>query len=217
MSEITKRQILLGIGGLFSSSLLGNLEALAKTERPRLYVIEDYVNPTKEPSQFGRIYLDTAPGISLVHVWAAWCKPCVEELQDTKLHEDSIHRGPAQVYPAIREALREAMIGVGAVLYEPLQVLQIEALVDHLGAISKLISNKRGQMLDMNQEGSVYMTVKAKIPVAETFGLSSELRSATEGRGNFFVLDQIFEKVPSELQPKVIGQIRQRKGLGVNQ
>ncbi len=145
------------------------------------------------------------------------CTKLLVKMHDVKLHEDSIHRGPAQVYPAIREALREAMIDGGAVLFEPLQILQIEALVDHLGAISKLVSNKRGQMLDMNQEGSTYMTVKAKIPVAETFGLSSELRSATEGRGNFFVLDQVFEKVPSELQPKLIAQIRQRKGLTENQ
>lgn len=145
------------------------------------------------------------------------CTKLIVRMHDVKLHEDSIHRGPAQVYPAIREALREGMIDGGAVLFEPLQVLQIESLVDHLGAISKLISNKRGQLLDMTQEGSTYMTVKAKIPVAETFGLSSELRSATEGRGNFFVLDQVFDKIPSELQPKVIAQIRQRKGLTENQ
>ncbi len=145
------------------------------------------------------------------------CTRLLVKMTDVKLHEDSIHRGPAQVYPAIREALREAMIDGGAVIYEPIQVLQIESLVEHLGAISKLVNNKRGQMLDMNQEGSMYMNVKAKIPVAETFGLSSELRSATEGRGNFFVLDQIFEKVPSELQPKIIGMIRQRKGLTENQ
>ncbi|HZX12068.1 MAG TPA: elongation factor EF-2 [Candidatus Nanoarchaeia archaeon] len=145
------------------------------------------------------------------------CTKLIVKVTDMKLHEDSIHRGPAQVYPAIREALREAMIDGGAVMYEPLQILQIEALVDHLGAISKLISNKRGQLLDMTQEGSIYMTVKAKIPVAETFGLSSELRSATEGRGNFFVLDQVYEKIPSELQPKIIVLIRQRKGLTENQ
>ncbi|MFA4887207.1 MAG: elongation factor EF-2 [Candidatus Nanoarchaeia archaeon] len=145
------------------------------------------------------------------------CTKLIVRLQDVKLHEDSIHRGPAQVYPAIREALREAMIDGGAVLYEPVQVLQIESLVDHLGAISKLISNKRGQLLDMQQEGSMYMNVKAKIPVAETFGLSSELRSATEGRGNFFVLNQVFEKIPSDLQGKTIGQIRLRKGLSEGQ
>ena len=45
------------------------------------------------------------------------------------------------------------------------------------------------------------------------FGLSSDLRSATEGRGNFFVIDQSFEKLPEELQGKIINNIRSRKGL----
>ena len=71
-------------------------------------------------------------------------------------------------------------------------------------------------MLDMTQEGD-HVTVKAKLPVAEMFGLTSELRSSTAGRGSFFVLDQVFEKLPFELQQKVIKNIRQRKGLTENQ
>src|SRR3989344_1188714 len=133
-------------------------------------------------------------------------------LNDCKLHEDSIHRGPAQVYPAVREALREGMIAAVPVILEPIQILQIESVKDHMGAISKLIANKRGQLLDMTQEGN-YIVVKAKLPVAEMFGLSSELRSATEGRGTFFVADQVYEKLPFELQSKIVQQIRKRKGL----
>jgi elongation factor 2 len=64
----------------------------------------------------------------------------------------------------------------------------------------------------MQQEGA-HIAVKGKLPVGEMFGLSSDLRSATEGRGNFFVLDQTFEKLPEELQGKIINQIRSRKGL----
>ncbi len=133
-------------------------------------------------------------------------------LMDCKLHEDAIHRGPAQVLPAVRDAIREAMVDAKAVIYEPVQTLQIEAPVDFLGEISKLVQNKRGQLIDMNQEGH-HMTVKAKLPVAEMFGLASDLRSATEGRGYFYVVDQNFEKLPETLQQKVIGQIRNRKGL----
>ena len=66
----------------------------------------------------------------------------------------------------------------------------------------------------MDTEGE-YIVVKGKLPVAEMFGLSSELRSATEGRATFYVTDQNFEKLPDELQQKVITQIRQRKGLNV--
>jgi len=144
------------------------------------------------------------------------CTNILVRITDMKLHEDSIHRGPAQILPAIRDAVREAMTSALTVLYEPMQVLHIESVIEHMGSISKLVANKRGQLLDMVQEGN-YLTVKAKLPVAEMFGLSSELRSATEGRGTFYVADQTFEKIPLEIQAKVVQQIRQRKGLGVNQ
>ncbi len=140
------------------------------------------------------------------------CAKILVTLHDCKLHEDSIHRGPAQVLPAIRDAIREAMLNAVAVIFEPMQILRIEAVMDHMGAISKLIANKRGQLLDMTQEGN-YITIKTKMPVAEMFGLSSELRSATEGRGTFYVVDQVYEKLPNDLQQKVIAQIRQRKGM----
>ncbi len=133
-------------------------------------------------------------------------------LNDIKLHEDAIHRGPAQVLPAVREAIKLAMLDGQSVLFEPLQVLQLEAPAQFLGEISKLVQNKRGQLMDVQQEGQ-HLTVKCKLPVAEMFGLTSDLRSATEGRGNFYVVDQLFEQIPTELQSKVKLQIRQRKGL----
>jgi len=136
----------------------------------------------------------------------------VVRLTDAKLHEDAIHRGPAQIYPAVREGIRAAFNIAGPVLFEPVQTLRFEAPVEYMGEISKLISNKRGQLLDMQQEGET-VTVIGKLPVGEMFGMSSDLRSATGGRGSSFVVDQNFELLPRELQPKIIGQIRSRKGL----
>ncbi|MEK6968491.1 MAG: elongation factor EF-2 [Nanoarchaeota archaeon] len=133
-------------------------------------------------------------------------------INDVKLHEDAIHRGPAQVLPAVRDSIRGAYMSAGPVIFEPVQVLQFEAPLEYMGEISKLIQNKRGQLLDMQQEGET-ITVKAKLPVGEMFGLSSALRSATSGRGTQYLVDQMFEKMPFELQGKIIGQIRQRKGL----
>jgi elongation factor 2 len=142
-------------------------------------------------------------------------EPCFKvkvALTDCKLHEDAIHRGPAQMYPAVREGIRLAMLQAVPLIFEPMQTLQFEAPEEFMGEISKLISNKRGQLLDMEQETGT-VVVKGKLPVAEMFGLASELRSATGGRGSSFVVDQAFERLPDELQQKVIGQIRQRKGL----
>ncbi len=133
-------------------------------------------------------------------------------VNDTKLHEDAIHRGPAQVLPAVREGIRGAMMTAFPVIFEPVQILQFEAPMEYMGELSKFIQNRRGQLQDMQQEGD-QITVKAKLPVGEMFGLSSALRSATSGRGSQFLVDQMFEKMPAELQGKVILQIRQRKGL----
>ena len=67
-------------------------------------------------------------------------------------------------------------------------------------------------MLDVNQQGSTAM-IKAKLPVSEMLGWSSDLRSATEGRGVSSLIDQMFEKTSNDVQNKVIRQIKQRKGL----
>jgi elongation factor 2 len=140
------------------------------------------------------------------------CDKILVRIMDMKLHEDAIHRGPAQVLPAVRDALRAAMNGASAVIFEPLQTLQIEAPEEYIGEVSRLIQNKRGQLIDMEQEAG-RISVKAKLPVAEMFGLTSDLRSATGGRGSHFLVDQGFEKLPTDLQEKVIKQIRERKGL----
>ena len=146
-------------------------------------------------------------------------EPCMKVkvvINDMKLHEDAIHRGPAQVLPAIRDAIKDAMRNAGTYVFEPLQVIQIESPAEYMGAISKLIQNKRGALIDMSQEGE-HITITAKLPVAEMFGLTSELRSATGGRGNFYVVDQVFERVPGQMQDELVKKIRQRKGLSENQ
>ena len=142
-------------------------------------------------------------------------EPCAGvrvNLMDMTLHEDAIHRGPAQVYPAIREGIRGAMILAGPIMLEPMQVMLIEAPNEYMGSITKLVSSMRGQLLDITQEGSLVF-VKAKLPVMNMLGWSSELRSATEGRGISSLVDQSFERLPGELQTKVVQDIKNRKGL----
>ncbi len=138
------------------------------------------------------------------------------KLMDVNLHEDSIHRGPGQVYPAVREGLKEAMQQAGALLYEPVQVIQIDCPQDMMGNVSSVIQNRRGQVLDMKIDED-NMEIIAKVPVAETFGMTGDMRSATGGKGSFFVKSQTFEQLPRELQDKITKSIRDRKGLTENQ
>jgi len=146
-------------------------------------------------------------------------EPCMKmkiSLVDIKLHEDAIHRGPAQVYPAVREGIKGSMAKASSSLLEPLQIHVIEMPDKFLGGITKLVGGKRGQTLDMTQEGS-NVSMEVKLPVAEMIGWSNDLRSATEGRGTSSLRDQLFEKVPNSLQGDIIRRIRDRKGLAENQ
>jgi elongation factor 2 len=81
-------------------------------------------------------------------------EPCTKmklSLMDIKLHEDAIHRGPAQVYPAVRESITEAMKQANATLLEPLQIHLIEVPEKFMGGMTKLVGSKRGQLLEVKQ------------------------------------------------------------------
>jgi len=146
-------------------------------------------------------------------------EPCMKmkvSLTDIKLHEDAIHRGPAQVYPAVREGITEAMRKANPSLLEPLQIHLIDMPDKFLGTVTKLVGSKRGQMINVTQEGT-NAEMETKIPVAEMIGWSSDLRSATEGRGSSSLKDQLFERTPSGIQDDIIRKIRNRKGLAENQ
>jgi elongation factor 2 len=102
------------------------------------------------------------------------------------------------------------------VLFEPVQTLLVEGPIEHMGDLTKLFQSKRGQIIDIEQ-GAGHISMKVRCPVAEMIGLASDVRSATEGRGTFSMIDQTFEKVPSGIQPEVVRKIRQRKGLAENE
>ncbi len=144
------------------------------------------------------------------------CTHMIVRLMDVSLHEDAIHRGPAQVLPAVRDAIRGAMMQAKPCVYEPVQTLLFEAPSEYMGELTKLVTQKRGVLIDVVNEEEAFVTVRGEIPVAETFGLSNDLRSATNGRGVQSMADQTFKKLNPELQMKVVGQLRERKKLSVD-
>jgi translation elongation factor aEF-2 len=134
------------------------------------------------------------------------------KLMDAKIHEDAVHRGPAQVLPAIRKAVYGAIMLAEPALLEPIQKVFINTPQDYMGSATREIQNRRGQIVDMSQEGDM-STVESKVPVAEMFGFAGDIRSATEGRCLWSTESAGFERLPRELQSTIIREIRQRKGL----
>ena len=134
-------------------------------------------------------------------------------LVDATIHEDPVHRGPAQIIPAIRRAIYAGILLAGDTLLEPKQKFTIQCPATYMGEVIKQVQGRRGQMLDIQQdEKGEVVTLLAKIPVAETFGLANDFRSATQGRAIWYPEFAGYEKLPADLQVKIVGQIRERKG-----
>jgi len=133
-------------------------------------------------------------------------------LVDVKLHEDAIHRGPAQVIPAVRSAVKAGLLMGGDSLLEPIQKIQITVPSEQMGAATSQIQGRRGQVFDMLSEGDT-MTIVGKAPVAELFGFAGDVRSATEGRAMWSTEFAGFELVPAGIVDEVVKGIRRRKGL----
>ncbi len=133
-------------------------------------------------------------------------------LHDARLHEDAIHRGPAQVIPAVRDAVHRALIHARVKLLEPIQNVRIDVPNEHMGAASGEIQGRRGRVDDMYQEGDL-MVVEGIAPVDEMIGFSSDIRSATEGRASWNTENAGFRVLADNLQPEIIQEIRERKGM----
>jgi elongation factor 2 len=133
-------------------------------------------------------------------------------LVDAKLHEDSIHRGPAQTIPAARSGTYGAMVLGERVLLEPIQKVSVNVPQDVLAGATRELQRRRGEIMDMTSVGDL-QTVVARVPVAELFGFASDIRSATAGKVLWSTESLGFEVVPAELQHQVVAEVRQRRGL----
>ncbi len=140
------------------------------------------------------------------------CAKLIVKMVDAELHEDAVHRGPAQIIPAVRQAIHRAMLQGEATLLEPKQILRIDSPQEYIGNVTAEINNRRGEVINIEQEEASAI-ITAKIPVAELFGFESVLKSATGGKGFQSLIDVVFEPIPKDLRNEAILKIRRRKGM----
>ncbi|MGC8567647.1 MAG: elongation factor EF-2 [Candidatus Micrarchaeia archaeon] len=140
------------------------------------------------------------------------CTGVLVKIVDATIHEDPVHRGPAQIIPAIRRAIYAGMLTAGVVLLEPKQNFTINIPQEYLSNVVSMLQGKRGQILNIDQEKE-QVNILAKMPVAEVIKeFSNEIRGLTQGRAIWYTEFAGYEKLPSNLQDNIVRQIRQRKG-----
>ena len=100
-------------------------------------------------------------------------------------------------------AFKDAMHKAGAVLLEPIMKVEVTTPEDYMGDVIGDINSRRGRIEGMEDIGGGKM-IRAYVPLAEMFGYSTDLRSRTQGRGNYSMFFEKYEQVPKSVQEKVL-------------
>jgi elongation factor 2 len=206
MEEIERRKILMdngmgkeearSIAGFYRTNILLNMTKGIQYLRETMELI---MEGFEEALKNGPISREPAQGIKA-------------KLVDVKLHEDAVHRGPAQVIPAVRQAMQAGILMADPVLLEPFQNVFIQVPQDQMGGAMAEIQGRRGVILNMDSQGDMII-LKSKMPVAQMFGFAGAIRSATEGRALWSTEFAGFQPLPANLLLETVKQIRTRKGL----
>ena len=100
-------------------------------------------------------------------------------------------------------AFKDAMAKAAPVLLEPIMKVEVTMPEEYMGDVIGSLNSKRGQIQSMDDIGGGKI-VRALVPLAEMFGYSTELRSSTQGRGNYSMFFEKYEPVPKQVQEKVL-------------
>ncbi len=140
------------------------------------------------------------------------CSGVLVSVVDATIHEDPVHRGPAQIIPAIRNAIYAGMLTAGVTLLEPKQDFTINIPQEYMSNVITFIQGRRGQVSNITQDRE-QVSIIAKMPVAETLkGFSNDLRGLTQGRAIWYTAFAGYERLSPDLQSRIVREIRERKG-----
>jgi len=145
---------------------------------------------------------------------------CRFDIHDVTLHADAIHRGAGQIMPTTRRVLYACQLTSEPRLLEPIYQCEIQCPESAVGGIYGVLNKRRGHVYEESQvPGTPMFTVKAYLPVNESFGFVAHLRSATGGQAFPQCVFDHWEVLPSSpldensQSQKIVEGIRTRKGL----
>ena len=100
-------------------------------------------------------------------------------------------------------AFKEAMLKAACVILEPIMKVEVTMPEEYMGDVIGDINSRRGRIEGMDDIGGGKL-VKAYVPLAEMFGYSTDLRSKTQGRGNYSMFFEKYEQVQKSVQDKTV-------------
>merc|ERR1712227_268714 len=161
--------------------------------------------------------------------WATREGPVAEEpmrsvrfnIMDVTLHADAIHRGAGQLMPTTRRVLYASTLLAEPALLEPVYLVEIQVPENAMGGIYGVLTRRRGHVFEEQQRlGTPLFSVKAYLPVNESFGFNADLRAATSGQAFPTMLFDHWQIMsggnaldPTTMTGEIVKKMRVRKGL----
>jgi elongation factor 2 len=163
--------------------------------------------------------------------WASREGPVAEEpmrscrfnIMDVTLHADAIHRGGGQIIPTTRRVLYAAALLAEPNLLEPVFLVEIQVPESAMGGVYGVLTRRRGHVFNEEQRpGTPLFTIKAYLPVMESFGFNADLRQGTGGQAFPQSVFDHWQILPggspldgTSQVGKIVQDMRKRKGLKV--
>jgi elongation factor G len=111
---------------------------------------------------------------------------------------------------AARLAFRDACQNAPMIVIEPIGLVEVTAPGEYLGAIIGDFNRRRGQIIGQHALGDGTAILQARVPVAETFGFATDLRSMSQGRASFSMTVDGYEEVPISISQRLIARHDQK-------
>jgi elongation factor 2 len=199
------------------------IEGILQEELESVWALDEYrnilINLTRNVQNLHEVKDSIISGFH----WACRTGPLCEEplrgvkveLLDAQLHQEPKQREPTQIMRAISRAILGSVLTAKPVLLEPIYKINVSVSDQWFGTCSKILINRRGKILTTEHRGAL-VVIAGYVPVAETFGLSDGMRSATSGHAFWQCTFAHWKKVPENVSAEVIKKIREKRGLPPN-
>ncbi len=133
------------------------------------------------------------------------------ELNDGSYHE--VDSSDKAFQTAAAACFRENFRKMKPVLLEPIMNVEIECPLEFQGSISGDINSRRGMIVSSDMKGEI-VTIHAQVPLSETFGYATDLRSLSQGQAGFTMELDSYRRVPAKLQEEIVSERRESTKSG---
>ncbi len=196
------------------------VEPLRDKKQSKVLVSDEHGNVLVDAMQIERLSSEIKRAVISGFLWACKTGPLCEypimnmkaKLLGAKIHEDLKMHEPNQIMRAVGRAILGSFLSGKPLLLEPFFEIEISVPTHLMGSCINAVIRRRGMVSSTKARGQL-TTIIGYLPVAESFGLSDELRFATSGRAFWQCTFDHWEKLPENIADKTVAEIRIKKGL----